>query len=102
MKELPDPFRAAFGALSREHVIGWVTDPLEAAGIADYNLWWIDVPEFLRTPEELHARLVGSQDPPPPPYPDVADVFEKVFRQHAGTGGVTIRHQRLLWRASLP
>jgi hypothetical protein len=31
---------------------------LRTAGLSDYSLWWIDVPEYLRTPYELYVRLV--------------------------------------------
>lgn len=99
---LPEPYRNVFTALSFDEVTGWVTEPLRTAGIAEYSLWWIDVPEFLRTPSELYARLGGSQSADAPAYQDIEPQLTKIVEQHGTPQGVVLRHQRLLWQAYLP
>jgi SAM-dependent methyltransferase len=66
--QLPDPYREVFHAFSFDEVTGWVTDPLRAASISDYSLWWLDVPEFFRTPHELYVRLNVLQSADAPAY----------------------------------
>jgi len=99
--ELPEPYRHLFMALSFDEVTGWVTDPLHAAGISDYSLWWIDVPEFLRNPYELYVRLGGQGISHGLVYQDIEPQFTKLFDQYSTTHGVVLRHQRLLWQAYL-
>ena len=84
-----------------DEVTGWVTDPLHAVGIADYSLWWIDVPEFLRTPYELYVRLGGQEVATGLAYQDIEPQFIQIFNQHRTTHGVVLRQQRLLWQAYL-
>jgi hypothetical protein len=88
--------------LSFEEVTGWVTKPLDAAGIADYSLWWIDVPEVLRNPHELYMRLWRANARDAPPYPEVEPHLARIFEQHGTEAGVILRHRRLLWQAHLP
>lgn len=100
--ELPEPYRNVFMAVSFDEVTGWVNDPLRAAGISDYSLWWMDVPEFLRTPYELYVRLGGSQASDAPEYQNIEPQLEKIVKQYGGPQGIILRHQRLLWQAFLP
>ncbi len=89
-------------ALSFDEVTGWVIDPLRIAGISDYSLWWMDVPEFLRTPFELYVRLGGSQTSEAPDYQNIEPQFAKIFKRYGTAHGIVLRHQRLLWQAYLP
>lgn len=100
--ELPEPYRKVLMAFSFDEVAGWVTAPLRTAGIADYSLWWIDVPEFLRTPYELHVRLGGAQSTDAPEYQAIEPQLTKIVEQQGTSQGVVLRHQRLLWQAYLP
>lgn len=99
--ELPEVFQNEFGALSYEEVAGWVMGPLTQAGITDYEVNWIDVPEYFTAPHELYARLSWTDPSRYPPYPDVESTFVAVYERHAGSKGLVLRHQRLLWRARL-
>ena len=85
-----------------DEVTRWVTEPLQAANLPDYSLWWIDVPEFLRTPRELYMRLGGSQPADALEYQAVEPTFAKMIEQHGTLQGVILRHQRLLWQVNLP
>jgi SAM-dependent methyltransferase len=100
--ELPEPYRNVFFALSFDEVTGWVTGPLRTAGIADYSLWWMDVPEFLRTPYELYLRLGGDQPADAPAYQAVEPQLAKIVERYGAPQGVVLRHQRLLWQVYLP
>lgn len=100
--ELPEPYRKAFMALAFDEVTGWVIGPLRAASISDYSLWWIDVPEFLRTPYELYIRLGGSQSSEAPEYQSIEPQLAKIVKQYGTSQGIVLRHQRLLWQAYLP
>ncbi len=100
--ELPEPYSKVFMALSFDEVTGWVIDPLCKADISDYSLWWIDVPEFLRTPYELYVRLGGSQTSDAPEYQNIEPQLTKIIRHHSTSQGIILRHQRLLWQAYLP
>lgn len=99
--ELPEPYRKGFVAFSFEEVRGWVLDPLRTAGITNYRLWWIDVPEFLRSPYELYVRLGGEKVAEGLVYQDVEPRFIKLFKQYSTMYGVVLRHQRLLWQVFL-
>ena len=99
--QLPEPYRKVLKAFSFDEVTGWVIDPLRAVGISDYSLWWIDVPEFLRTPYELYARLGGSQIADAPDYQDIEPQLAKIVNQYGTSQGIVLRHQRLLWQACL-
>lgn len=100
--QLPEPYRNVFMALPFEEVTGWVIDPLRKASISDYSLWWIDVPEFLRTPYELYARLGGSQSADAPEYQNIEPQLREIFEEYSTVQGLVLRHQRLLWNAHLP
>jgi SAM-dependent methyltransferase len=99
--ELPEPYRKVFLPMSFDEVTGWVAGPLSAAGILDYSLWWIDVPEFLRDPHELYVRLGGPDVPGASAYRDVEPQFAGIFERYRTPNGVVLRHQRLLWQAGL-
>lgn len=98
---LPEPYRAYFTTWPQAQVTAWVTEPLDTAGIAEYSLWWIDVPEYLRTPYGLYTRLGGRQPADAPEFLAVAADFARVIDAHATAHGVVVRHQRLLWQAWL-
>jgi 23S rRNA (guanine745-N1)-methyltransferase len=100
--ELPNVYRNVFTTFSFDEVTGWVTGPLSAVGISDYSLWWMDVPEFFRTPYELYTRLGSSRVPDGPAYEEIESQLARVFKQHSTSGGLILRHQRLLWQAYLP
>jgi hypothetical protein len=100
--QLPEPYRKVLWAFSFDEVTGWVIDPLRAVGISDYSLWWIDVPEYLRTPYELYARLGGSQIADAPDYQDIEPQLARIVNQYGTSQGIVLRHQRLLWQACLP
>ncbi len=99
--ELPEAFQNEFGALSFEEVAAWVIEPLTKAGITDYQVRWIDVPEYFRAPCEVYARLSWMDASRFPPYSEVESTFEAVHRRYAGPKGLVLRHQRLLWQARL-
>jgi SAM-dependent methyltransferase len=100
--ELPDAYQKVFMSLPFDEVAGWVVNPLEAVGITDYSLWWIDVPEFLRTPHELYTRLGGNQPADIPEYQASEPMLRQIIERYSGPRGVIVRHQRLLWQATLP
>jgi SAM-dependent methyltransferase len=100
--QLPKSYRNVFKALSFDEVTGWVIDPLRTVGIDDYSLWWIDVPEFLRTPYELYVRLGGSQASDAPEYQKIEPQLTKIVKQFGTSQGIALRQQRLLWQAYLP
>jgi len=114
--ELPDAFQDVFNFMPFEQVATWVTEPLDAAGISDYSLWWIDVPEFLRDTHELYERLAvftnlptsttpprqpGDELPVVPPYEQVEAQLQSLFSHHTTPDGLVVRHCRLLWQAIL-
>lgn len=100
--QLPESYRKGFMTRLFDEVTGWVIDPLHIAGISDYSLWWLDVPEFLRTPYDLYVRLGGSQTAEGPEYQDIEPQFTKIVKQYSTSQGVILRHQRLLWQVYLP
>jgi SAM-dependent methyltransferase len=100
--ELPRQYYDVFIALPFEEVTGWVTKPLDAAGISDYSLWWVDVPEILRNPHELYVRFSAGHITDVPDYSEVAQQLEAIFQHHATSDGVLLRHQRLLWKVNIP
>jgi SAM-dependent methyltransferase len=100
--ELPESYRSVFMTVSFDEVTGWVVDPLRAAGISEYSLWWIDVPEFLRTPYELYVRLGGSEMSNALEYQNIEPQLEKIVKKYGTSQGIVVRHQRLLWQACLP
>lgn len=79
---LPD---SCSDAIPYDRVRSWVEQPLIAAGIRDYQLWWFDVPEWFDTAEELRHRLALE-----------ASVVLPEKRPLA------LRHQRLVARFRLP
>jgi SAM-dependent methyltransferase len=100
---LPAPYqKATLGGWSFDEMACWVTDPLRAAGISDYSLWWLDVPEFLRTPHELYVYLSVTQRVDAPGYQTLELQLTKIFEQFSTPAGLILRHQRLLWLANLP
>lgn len=99
---VPEPYRTAFTAFSFDEVAGWVTGPLHTAGITDYSVWWLDVPEWLRTPYDLYTRLGGAPTADSAAYQAVAPQLLAILARHGGPQGVVVRHQRLLWQANLP
>lgn len=100
--ELPELYRNVFMTVPFDEVTGWVIKPLREAGISDYSLWWMDVPEFLRTPYELYVRLGGSQTSDAREYQDIEPQLAKIIEQYGTAQGIILRHQRLLWQAFLP
>jgi SAM-dependent methyltransferase len=101
--QLPEPFqKVALGGRSFDETASWVTDPLRAAGISDYSLWWLDVPEFFRTPHELYVRLNILQSADAPAYQAVEPQLTGILKQYGTSQGIILRHQRLLWQAYLP
>lgn len=100
--DLPELYRKVFMALSFDEVTRWVIDPLRTVGISDYSLWWLDVPEFLRTPYELYLRLGVALSSEVPEYQNVEPQLTKIFEQHSTSQGIVLRHQRLLWQAYVP
>ncbi len=106
---LPEPYqKAVLGRFSFDETASWVTEPLRAAGISDYSLWWLDVPELLGTPHDLYARLdlVARLNMPQPAdapaYQTIEPLLTKIFEQYGTPQGLILRHQRLLWQARLP
>lgn len=100
--ELPAPYLQACTAFSYDEVTGWVIKPLQAAGITEYSLWWIDVPEFLPTAYELYRRLGGTQLPDVPEYQEIEPQLTQIIERHRTPQGLILRHQRLLWQVCLP
>lgn len=100
--QLPEPYQNVIAGWSFNDVTKWVTDPLLTTGITDYSLWWIDVPEFLRTPHELYVRLGGSLTTDAPEYQNIEPQLREIIKQHGTSQGIIVRHQRLLWQVKLP
>jgi len=102
-EQLPEPFRkAALAGWSFDTTASWVTDPLCEAGISDYSLWWLDVPELLASPYDLYVRLSAFEPADAQPYGDVEPQLTEIFEQYRVPGGIILRHQRLLWQVNLP
>ena len=99
--QLPEPYRKVFTALPFDKVTDWVIAPLRTAGISDYSLWWIDVPEYLRTPHELYVRLGGSRTADAPEYQTIEPRLAKIVKEYGTSKGIVLRHQRLLWQVYL-
>jgi SAM-dependent methyltransferase len=99
--QLPDPYRNVLKAYSFDDVTAWVITPLRTAGISDYSVWCIDVPEFLRTPYELYTRLNSSQPADAPEYQAIEPQLTNIVNDHSTLQGLVLRHQRLLWQAFL-
>ena len=100
--ELPETYRNVFMTVSFDEVTGWVIAPLRAAGVSEYSLWWMDVPEFLRTPYELYVRLGGAQSSDSQEYKNIELQFAGIFERYGTAQGIILRHQRLLWQVYLP
>ena len=100
--QLPEPYRNILKALPCDEVAGWVITPLRRAGISDYSVWWFDIPEFLRTPYELYARLNSSQPADAPEYQAIEPQLTHIVNHYSTSQGLVLRHQRLLWQAYLP
>jgi hypothetical protein len=88
-------------ASSFDEVANWVIPPLRTAGISDYSVWCIDVPEFLRTPYELYTRLNSSQPADAPEYQAIEPQLTNIVNDYGTSQGLVLRHQRLLWQAFL-
>lgn len=98
---LPEHYQAYFAPWSHAQVTEWVTEPLDAAGIVDYSVWWIDVPEYLHAPYDVYMRVGGRQPVDAPEFLAVEADFARIVDNHATVHGVVLRHQRLLWQARL-
>ena len=96
--------RDRFQRLGYEEVAGWVTGPLGRQGLADYRLWWIDVPEYLFSARSLYDRLAYGTVPPRdpvPPWDSVAAEAEAAYAANQADGALTLRHVRLVWAVQL-
>jgi SAM-dependent methyltransferase len=91
--------RHRFQMLGYDEVASWVTGPLTRHGIAQYRLWWIDVPEYVFSARSLYDRLA---DQTVPPWDLVAAEAEAAYRHNQADGALTLRHIRLVWTAHLP
>ena len=91
--------RNRFQMLGYDEVTSWVTGPLTRHGIADYRLWWIDVPEYLTSPRALYDRLA---DETMPPWESVAAEVEAAYKHNQTDASLILRHVRLVWTAHLP
>lgn len=101
-EQLPEPYRNKLKAVSFDDVARWVVNPLQTAGISDYSMWWIDVPEFFRTPYELYARLNNPQPADALEYQAIEPQLTSIVNNYRTPQGLVLRHQRLLWQAYLP
>jgi hypothetical protein len=88
-----------FHMLGYDEVASWVTGPLTRHGIAQYRLWWIDVPEYVFSARSLYDRLA---DQTVPPWDLVAAAAEAAYRHNQADGALILRHVRLVWTAHLP
>jgi SAM-dependent methyltransferase len=102
LDQLPGAYRGAFTTLPFDEVAGWVIDPLSSAGISDYSLWWIDVPEYFDSPYQLYARLGGSEPADKIEFKQLEPQLTKIIKEHSRSHGLVLRHRRLLWQAYLP
>jgi SAM-dependent methyltransferase len=76
---------------------------LTAGGLVLHSWWTFDVPEVFPDPEQLYTWLTWGATPDEvPPLADVRHTLERVFTEHAGSAGVSIRHRRYLWKAVVP
>lgn len=99
--QLPEPFQNIF-SLSFQEVMSWVVDPLKAAGISDYSLWWLDIPELFQNPHDLYVRLSGPFASEAPEYQSMESLLTKIIQQYGTSQGLVLGHQRLLWLVHLP
>lgn len=88
-----------FQWFGHDEVASWVTGPLTRQGLAEYRLWWIDVPEYVSSPRSLYDRLAGGTSPS---WDCVAAEVEAAFEHHQADGALILRHVRLVWAAHLP
>jgi SAM-dependent methyltransferase len=88
-----------FQSLGYDEVASWVTGPLASQGIADYRLWWIDMPEYICSARSLYDRLAGDQAPP---WDSVAAEVQAVYDSNQADGALILRHIRLVWTVRLP
>jgi SAM-dependent methyltransferase len=91
--------RHRFQILGYDEVASWVSDPLTRHSIADYRLWWFDVPEYVSSAQSLYDRLA---DETTPPWTSVAAEVHAAYQRHQADGILTLRHIRLVWTARLP
>jgi SAM-dependent methyltransferase len=94
-----------FHSLPLDEVAIWVTGPLAGHGIADYRLWWIDVPEYLYSARSLYDRLTDYDrqlGDAVPPWDSVAAEVQAAFHGNQSDGAVALRHIRLVWTVRLP
>lgn len=76
---------------------------LGEAGLRLHSWWSFDVPELFPDPRDLYDWLTfGFTAEEAPVYPDVAPVFEQIFKEFASSDGLEIRHRRHIWKAVLP
>jgi SAM-dependent methyltransferase len=99
--ELLPSLGRCFGSVPMDEVRSWLETPLAEESITDYQLWWLDVPEWFTAADDLYHRLVGNH-PNPPEITDVMPALERVLARHAGNQGLPLRHQRLVAQFRLP
>jgi SAM-dependent methyltransferase len=71
---------------------------LAFGGLGLHSCWTFDVPEYLPNAYELYKLLSwGYTDEEVPPWEQVQDILEGIYRNHASPDGLAIPHRRLLW-----
>lgn len=73
---------------------------LGLARLTMHSCWTYDVPEWLRTPRDLHTFLTfGYDDGELPSWRESEAQLAAVFEGHAGERGLEFRNRRFLWKA---
>jgi SAM-dependent methyltransferase len=85
----------------------WARDRLSArlapSGLAIESYWICVVPEVFTNVEELYRwRAWGWTPEEVPPLEAVRPILERIFREFSGPDGLTVRHSRFLWTATVP
>ena len=85
----------------------WARDLLAArlatSGLALDSYWTCDVPEVFPSPEDVYRwRTWGTTPDEVPSFEETRPVLERIFAEHGGAQGVTVRHSRFLWKAVVP
>jgi SAM-dependent methyltransferase len=71
---------------------------LAQAGLAFASAEFFDTTEDFETPEQLWLRLSFLREDAPT-FPATEAALTRIFRDHAGPGGLQMRHRRFLWTA---
>lgn len=76
---------------------------LTRVGLHIHACWTFDVPEWLHTPRDLYRLLTfGNSDEEVPSWRTSETALTRLFKRHAASDGLELRHRRFLWMARVP